>query len=63
MDAKYVLNTGTVPVSEKAKQRILEGLWLSYYNDVLYAQGIISENDRNRMRAKIKMRMNVPKQG
>jgi hypothetical protein len=43
-------------LTEQRKQRVLEGLWLTYYNDTLYAKGIISEDDRNRMRLRIKAR-------
>ena len=44
------------PMSEKQKQAILEGLWLTYYNDTLYSEGLITEEERNRMRVKIKAR-------
>jgi hypothetical protein len=38
------------------RQRVLESLWLTYYNDVLYAEGLISEKERNRMRLRIRAR-------
>ena len=44
------------PISEKKKQRILESLWLTYYNDTLFEQGVITEDEHNKMRVKIKMR-------
>ncbi len=44
------------PMTEQQKESVLEKLWLSYYNDTLYAKGVITENERNRMRVKIKNR-------
>jgi hypothetical protein len=44
-------------MTEQQKQRVMEGLWLSYYNDTLFAKGIISEEARNKMRLRIKARM------
>ena len=44
------------PMSEQKKQSIMERLWLTYYNDTLYAQGVITEEERNKMRVKIKTR-------
>ena len=34
----------------------MEQLWLTYYNDTLYEQGVITEDERNKMRIKIKSR-------
>ncbi len=34
----------------------LEYLWLIYYNDTLYAKGVITEQERNKMRLLIKKR-------
>ncbi len=34
----------------------LEYLWLTYYNDTLYAKGVITEQERNKMRLLIKKR-------
>ena len=42
--------------SESAKQTVIEQLWLTYYNDTLYAKGLITEDQRNRMRLMIKRR-------
>ena len=39
-----------------AKQRIIEQLWLTYYNDTLFSKGIITEEQRNRMRLMIRNR-------
>ena len=44
------------PISEKRKQSILEQLWLTYYNDTLYTKGVITENEYDQMRVKIKTR-------
>ncbi len=38
------------------KQMIIEQLWLTYYNDTLFSKGIITEEQRNRMRLMIKSR-------
>jgi hypothetical protein len=43
-------------MTEQQKQRIIEGLWLTYYNDTLYAKGVITEEARNKMRLRIKAR-------
>ncbi len=34
----------------------LEYLWLTYFNDTLYAKGVITEQERNKMRLLIKKR-------
>lgn len=34
----------------------MEQLWLTYYNDTLYEKGVITEDERNKMRIKIKSR-------
>lgn len=39
---------------QKTKQNTFEQLWLSYYNDTLYGKGFITEDERNKMRLKIK---------
>ena len=44
------------PMSEKQKQSILEKLWLTYYNDTLLEKGVITEDEHNKMRVKIKTR-------
>ena len=43
-------------IAEQKKQAVLEQLWLTYYNDTLYAKGLITEEHRNKMRLKIKNR-------
>ena len=41
---------------EQNKQAICEELWLKYYNQVLYENGLISERERNMMLNKIDAR-------
>ena len=36
-----------------AKKELAEQLWLSYYNQVLFEAGLITETERNRMKNKI----------
>ena len=38
------------------RQAAIEQLWLTYFNDALYARGLITEDQRNKMRVKIKTR-------
>jgi len=45
------------PMSEKKKQSILEKLWLTYYNDTLLEKGVISQEEHDKMRVKIKTRV------
>lgn len=47
-------------VSEQERRSVLERLWLTYYNDTLYAKGLITEDEHNRMRIKIKNRAPGP---
>ena len=46
-------------LSEQKIQTIIEQLWLTYYNDTLYAKGLITEEQRNKMRVRIKNRTAV----
>jgi hypothetical protein len=41
---------------EPSKKEVLESLWLNYYNDTLFAAGLISETQRNQMKVKISQR-------
>ena len=41
---------------EQKKQAVMEQLWLTYYNDTLFAKGMITEEQRNKMRVMIKSR-------
>ena len=43
-------------MTEQKKTAILEGLWLTYFNDTLYAKGLITEAERNKMRVMTKKR-------
>lgn len=43
-------------ISQQRRRSIMEQLWLTYYNDTLYEKGIITEDERNKMRIKIKSR-------
>ena len=43
-------------MTEQKKQTVIEQLWLTYYNDTLFAKGLITEDQRNRMRLMIKSR-------
>ena len=43
-------------MTEQKKQAVMEQLWLTYYNDTLFAKGLITEDQRNKMRVKIKKR-------
>lgn len=42
--------------TETEKQNVIDKLWLNYFNDTLFAKGLISETDRNRMRNRISQR-------
>lgn len=43
-------------ISQQRQRSIMEQLWLTYYNDTLYEKGVITEDERNKMRIKIKGR-------
>ena len=43
-------------MTEQKKQVVIEQLWLTYYNDTLFAKGLITEEQRNKMRLMIKSR-------
>ncbi len=43
-------------ISQQRQRSMMEQLWLTYYNDTLYEKGIITEDERNKMRIKIKSR-------
>lgn len=40
--------------TQQKHNAIFEHLWLTYFNDTLYAKGLITEEQRNKMRIKIK---------
>lgn len=41
---------------EQQKKALAEQLWLIYFNESLYRQGLITETQRNRMKNKIECR-------
>ena len=43
-------------MNEQKKQAVIEQLWLTYYNDTLFAKGVITEDQRNKLRLMIKSR-------
>ena len=43
-------------MTAQKKQAVIEQLWLTYYNDTLYAKGLITEEQRNAMRLTIRSR-------
>ena len=43
-------------MTEQKKQAIMEQHWVTYYNDTLFAKGMITEEQRNKMRVMIKSR-------
>ena len=43
-------------MTEQKKQAVIEQLWLTYYNDTLFAKGLITGEQRNKMRLMIKSR-------
>lgn len=45
-------------MNETKKKQIAEHSWLLYYNQVLYENGIITEQTRNKMISKINNRKN-----
>lgn len=47
-------NTDTM--TEKERKTRIEQLWLTYFNDTLFAEGAITEEMRNKMRVKIHSR-------
>ena len=42
--------------TEAERQNVIDKLWLNYFNDTLFDKGLISEDDRNRMRTRINQR-------
>ena len=43
-------------MNEQKKPAVIEQLWLTYYNDTLFAKGVITEDQRNKLRVMIKSR-------
>lgn len=50
------------PLNEQEIQAVIQQLWLTYYNDTLFAKGLITEEQRNRMRLRIKNRTATARQ-
>ena len=56
--------SNTCGISEKKKNLVMEQLWLTYFNDSLYKNGVITESEHNKMRILIKNRsLSIEKQG
>ena len=55
-EAKLTNDTKKPTMTERQRISVLEKLWLNYYNDTLYEKGVITEDERNRMRVQIKTR-------
>lgn len=61
MEAKPVImetNTKGKNMAEQKNKTVFEQLWLSYYNDTLFAKGVISEDQYNKIRLLIQNRTN-----
>lgn len=43
-------------MTEQKKQAVIEQLWLTYYYDTLFAKGLITEEQHNKMRLMTKSR-------
>ena len=43
-------------MTEQKKQDVIEQLWWTYFNDTLFVRGLITEDQRNKMRLMIKSR-------
>ena len=41
--------------NEELRKNMAKHIWLTYYNEYLFQQGIITEDARNRMKIKIDM--------
>ena len=50
------------PLNEQEIQTVIQQLWLTYFNDTLFAQGLITEEQRNRIRLRIKNRAAAARQ-
>ena len=46
----------TTKVKNEPEQDVIDRLWLLYFNDTLYARGLISETERNQMHSRINAR-------
>lgn len=50
------------PLNEQEIQTVIQQLWLTYFNDTLFVKGLITEEQRNRMRLGIKNRAAAARQ-
>ena len=49
-------NTKGKNMAEQKNKTVFEQLWLNYYNDTLFAKGVISEDQYNKIRLLIQSR-------
>lgn len=47
-------------MKDLTKKALAEKLWLLYFNQYLFEKGVISEQDRNRMKIQIESRKPIP---
>ena len=55
-------NKSRTRLTEQEIQAVTQQLWLTYYNDMLFVKGLITEEQRNRMRLRIKNRAATARQ-
>lgn len=55
-------NKSRTRLTEQEIQTVTQQLWLTYYNDMLFVKGLITEEQRNRMRLRIKNRAATARQ-
>lgn len=48
--------TGT-PINEQKRRRVIEKMWLNYYNNTLLEKGLITETQHRRMQVRISSRL------
>lgn len=48
------------PTPEQQRKAEAERLWLSYFNDALFKQGLITEQQRNKLQNNINLRKSRP---
>lgn len=55
-ERKVIDKKAVMSMTTKKSNAVMEQLWLTYFNDSLYAKGVITETERNKMRVNIKRR-------
>ena len=50
------VESNAINISKKKKNLVMEQLWLTYFNDSLLKNGVITQEDHERMRVSIKNR-------